>query len=103
MIGWSDSEGFVGTMQSPLEGPQPGERCETCHRRVPKKRTSTAPETKRIVATLPPERAEALVEALDWLQEYTGADKTSYPKGALLELLLGLGAAHREEIKDYFA
>lgn len=82
--------------------PQPGERCDKCHRRVPKKREKKSPETRRIYAVLPPERAEALAEGLDNLQEYAGIDGHSYPRGMLLEFLLALGAIHREELKAYF-
>lgn len=82
--------------------PLPGERCWTCHRRVPKKRQATSPEVKRIVATLPPDRAQALTDGLDALQEFVGMDGESYPRGLLLELLLALGAQHREELKAYF-
>jgi hypothetical protein len=82
--------------------PEPGQRCDKCHRRVPKKRESKSPETKRIIAVLPPDRAEALAEGLDNLQEYAGIDGESYPRGVLLEYLLALGAIHREELKAYF-
>ena len=82
--------------------PAPGERCQTCHRRVNKKKQSTSPEVKRVMATLPPERAEALAEGLDNLQEYAGIDGESYPRGTLLEYLLALGAIHREELRAYF-
>jgi len=84
-----------------LEPPAPGERCELCHRRVNKKRTEESPATKRVVITLPADRAEYVEEGFDALQEYTGADPHSYPRGYLLELLLGLGAQHREELKEH--
>lgn len=85
-----------------LEPPAPGERCMVCHRRRNKERTATTPEVKRVMATLPPERAEALSEGLDNLQEYCGMDGLSYPRGTLLEYLLILGAQHREELRAHF-
>ena len=45
--------------------PEPGERCPTCDRRVPKPRKVSSPASKRIVATLPAERAEAIDDALE--------------------------------------
>ena len=82
----------------------PGERCPRCERRVPKPRKSDSPVTKRIVAALPPDRAESLTDALDALQEVVGADATSYPRGTLLEAMLVVaGLHHREELIECFA
>jgi acyl-CoA reductase-like NAD-dependent aldehyde dehydrogenase len=83
--------------------PEPGERCVTCDRRVPKPRKSTSPETRRLVAVLPTERATGVDEALDALQAFTGADATSYPRGSVLEALVLLGGQHREELRAWFA
>lgn len=83
---------------------EPGSRCPACERRVPKPRRSDSPVTKRIVAALPPERAETLTFALDVLQEIVGADATSYPRGTLLEAMLVVaGLHHREELIEFFA
>ncbi len=81
----------------------PGTRCPTCDRRVPKPRQSDSPDTKRIVAVLPPDRAEALTEALDALQAYVGADGESYPRGSVLEALVLLGGQSREELREWYA
>lgn len=82
----------------------PGERCFGCGRRIPKPRRSDSPATKRIVAALPPDRAEALTDALDALQEVVGADATNYPRGTLLEAMLVVaGLHHREELIEWFA
>lgn len=81
---------------------EPGERCPTCHRRVNKPRQASSPNTKKVAAELPAERADALNEGLDNLQEYVGADSKAYPKGSLLEALLGLGAQRREELREWF-
>jgi len=81
--------------------PAPGERCQVCHRRRNKERTSTSPEVKRVMASLPPDRAEALAEGLDNLQEYVGLDGASYPRGVLLEYLLVLGAQQREQLRTF--
>ena len=97
-----------GYFSVPLPGtpPDPGERCTAIHpcgRRVPKPRKSTSPTTRRIVAALPPDRAESLVDALDALQEVVGADATSYPRGTLLEAMLVVaGLHHREELIAFF-
>ncbi len=82
--------------------PEPGERCPVCDHRKPKPRTYTSPDTKRIVAALPPDRAEALTGALDALQAYVGADGESYPRGVILELLVIIGGQQREELRRYF-
>jgi hypothetical protein len=92
----------VSATVAELLEPQPGERCDKCNRRVPKKRRSTSPETKRLYAVLPPDRAEAVTEALDALQAYIGADGESYPRGVVLELLVILGGQQREELRRYF-
>lgn len=81
---------------------EPATMCPTCNRRVPKPKQPTSPDTKVVsIGRLPVERQEALADALDALCEYTGATKHSYPKGVILEALVGLGAAHREELRDY--
>lgn len=85
-----------------IPAPEPGERCLACDRRVPKPRTSASPETRRLVAVLPTERATGVDEALDALQAFTGADATSYPRGSVLEALVLLGGQHREELRVWF-
>ena len=99
-----------GRLLSPLWGIgegghmiEPGTRCPTCDQRIPKPRKSTSPDTKRVVAVLPSERAKALSEALDALQAYVGADASSYPRGTILELLAIVGGQQREELQRYFA
>lgn len=83
--------------------PEPGTRCPTCSRRVNKPRQSASPEARAIRAgKLPHERAEAVEEALDILQELVGGDEHSYPRGHLLEGLTLLGAQQREELRAYF-
>lgn len=83
--------------------PRPGERCQLCTRRVPKPRKSSSPTSKRIVVTLPPDRAESLDDALDGLQEVVGADAASYPRGTLLEAMVVIaGLHHREELIAFF-
>ena len=83
--------------------PSPGERCNLCDRRVPRPRKSTSPESRRLVVTLPPERAASVEEGLENLQAFIGADSTAYPRGTMLELLLLLGGQHREELRRYFS
>ena len=88
---------------SAVSAPAPGERCPTCDRRVNKPRKSSSPTTRRVSGgNLPPERAEALNEALDALQAYCGADGKSYPRGTLLEALVLLGGQEREALKEFF-
>lgn len=82
--------------------PEPGTRCPTCRRRVNKPRKDDSPVTREIRIKLPTERMEAVEEAFDALQEVTGVDPYSYPKGVLLEALLLLGGQHREELAEYF-
>ena len=82
--------------------PEPGERCITCDRRVPKPRQSSSPEVRRLVTVLPTERAASVEEGLENLTAYVGADTTSYPRGTLIELLLLLGGQHREELRAWF-
>jgi hypothetical protein len=53
------------------------------------------------MASLPLERAEALNEGLDVLQEYIGLDPSSYPRGTLLELLMVMGAQQREQLRSH--
>ena len=79
-----------------------GTRCPVCHRRRNKERKNSSPTTSEVRIRLPNDRAEYLQDALDALQEYVGADRTSYPRGTLLEALTQLGAQSREELKDYF-
>jgi hypothetical protein len=99
---WNDG-GIEEVIDRMLTPPEPGERCGLCNRRVNKKRTENEPAaTKRVGGVLPVERAEALDEGLDNLQEYAGVDPHSYPRGSLMEALLGLGARHREELRSYF-
>jgi hypothetical protein len=82
--------------------PEPGERCMVCDRRVPKPRQEGSPTSRRLVVTLPSERAASVEEGLENLQAYVGADLASYPRGTVLELLLILGGQHREALKAYF-
>jgi hypothetical protein len=55
-----------------------------------------------VQARLPVEDAEKVDAALDALAAYTGADKTKYPKGRMIEALVNLGGQQREELKDWF-
>ncbi len=82
--------------------PEPGTRCALCHRRVNKPRQNESPDTKEMRIKLPTERMEWAEEAFDGLQEITGVDPYSYPRGVLLETLLMLGGRHREELKAFF-
>ena len=81
---------------------EPGTRCPTCNRRVNKPRAEDSPSIREIRIRLPEDRIEAVEEAFDALQEITGVDPYSYPKGTLLEALLLLGAQQREELQAYF-
>lgn len=85
-----------------LAPPEAGERCVTCGRRRNKPRKSASPSTRQIRITLPTDRMESVEEAFDALQEITGIDPYSYPKGTLLEALLLLGGQHREELAQHF-
>ncbi len=82
--------------------PEPGTRCALCHRRTNKPRQSESPDTRELRIKLPTERMEWAEEAFDGLQEITGVDPYSYPRGVLLEALLMLGGRHREEMKAHF-
>ena len=81
---------------------EPGTRCPTCHRRVNKPRREDSPTVREIRVRLPADRMESVEEAFDALQEVTGIDPYSYPKGVLLEALLLLGGQHREELRAHF-
>jgi len=81
---------------------EPGTRCPCCDRRVNKPRSEDSPTTREIRIRLPEDRLEPVEEAFDALQEITGVDPYSYPKGTLLEALLLLGGQHREELKAHF-
>jgi hypothetical protein len=85
-----------------LAAPQPGERCPTCNRRVNKPRQNDSPDTREMRIKLPADRMEAAEFAFDGLQEISGIDPYSYPRGVLLEALLLLGGQHREELKEFF-
>lgn len=85
-----------------LAGPAPGERCTTCGRRRNKPRQNDSPTTREIRIKLPADRMESVEEAFDALQEVTGVDPYSYPKGTLLEALLLLGGQHRDELAARF-
>jgi hypothetical protein len=82
--------------------PEPGSRCPMCRRRVNKPRKEDSPVTREIRIKLPADRMEAVEEAFDALQEITGIDPYSYPKGTLLEALLLLGGQHREDLAAHF-
>ena len=86
----------------PIRPPAPGERCELCNRRRNKERQNDSPETREMRIKLPTERMEWAEEAFDGLQQVTGVDPYSYPRGVLLEALLLLGGQHREELKAHF-
>ena len=81
---------------------EPGTRCPCCQRRVNKPRQDDSPDTREMRIKLPTPRMEWAEEAFDGLQEVTGADPYSYPRGALLEALLVLGGQHREELRILF-
>jgi hypothetical protein len=81
---------------------EPGTRCPCCNRRVNKPRQDDSPDTCEMRIKLPTERMENVEEAFDAMQEVTGADPYSYPRGALLEALLVLGGQHREELRILF-
>lgn len=82
--------------------PAPGERCVVCNRRRNKERKDDSPATRELRIKLPTERMENVEEAFDALQEVTGVDPYSYPRGVLLEALLVLGGQHREALAAYF-
>ena len=82
--------------------PEPGTRCATCNRRRNKPRQDTSPATREMRIKLPSERMANVEEAFDALQEVTGVDPYSYPKGVLLEALLVLGGQQREQLRLYF-
>lgn len=82
--------------------PEPGERCVLCNRRRNKERKTDSPDTKEMRIKLPSERMEWAEEAFDSLQQVTGVDPYSYPRGVLLEALLMLGGRHREEMRAFF-
>lgn len=81
---------------------EPGTRCPTCDRRIPKPRQTSSPDVKAVRVPLPIERAIALEEALEALQAYIGADPKSYPRGTVLEMLVIMGGQERERLKDWF-
>lgn len=85
-----------------LAPPEPGQRCVTCGRRRNKPRKDDSPTTREIRIKLPADRMETVEDAFDALQEVTGIDPYSYPKGTLLEALLLLGGQHREELAEHF-
>lgn len=98
------SEAEVETIEAlaRLAAPEPGERCVLCNRRVNKPRQNDSPDTREMRIKLPTERMEWAEEAFDAMQELTGIDPYSYPRGALLEALLVLGGQHREELRAHF-
>lgn len=85
-----------------LAPPEPGERCQLCHRRRNKTRTADSPDTKEMRIKLPTERMEWAEEAFDALQQLVGADPYSYPRGQILEAMLVLAGQQREQLKAYF-
>lgn len=85
-----------------VDRPEPGERCRVCNRRRNKPRKDDSPATREMRIKLPTERMEAVEEAFDALQEVTGIDPYSYPRGVLLEALLLLGGQHREYLREFF-
>lgn len=87
---------------SEMAPPEPGQRCALCNRRKNKPRTEGTPPTRSLKIRLPADRMEPVAEAFDALQEITGADPHSYPRGTVLEALLVLGGQHREELTTYF-
>lgn len=81
---------------------EPGTRCPTCHRRVNRKRSDDSPPVKEVRFRGPSDVVEAVEEGFDALQEFTGVDPYGFPRIRLLEALLALGAAEREELKAHF-
>jgi len=81
---------------------EPGTRCPFCGRRVNKPRHHDSPITREMRIKLPTERMEAVEEAFDAMQEVTGVDPYSYPRGVLLEALLVLGGQQREQLRSLF-
>lgn len=81
---------------------EPGTRCPTCHRRVNKPRKDDTPAVKEVRFRGPTDLIEALEEGIDALQEWAGIDPYAYPRARLLEVLVVLGAQHREELKAHF-
>jgi len=82
--------------------PEPGTRCPTCHRRVNRARKEDSPAVREVRFRGPSDLIEALEEGIDALQEFSGIDPYAYPRARLLEALLALGAAQREELKAHF-
>lgn len=86
-----------------LAPPEPGERCQLCNRRRNKKRTETSPDSRKIRAgILPLEKADAVDDGLDALQNFVGADSTSYARGELVAALVALGSSEREYLRIFF-
>lgn len=81
---------------------EPGTRCPTCHRRVNKPKKDDSPAVRELRVRLPADRMEAVEEAFDAMQEVSGLDPYSYPRGTLLEALLLLGGQEREYLRAYF-
>lgn len=79
-----------------------GTRCPVCHRRRNKKLKEDSPAVREVRFRGPTDLVEVLEEGMDALQEFSGIDPYSYPRARLLEALLALGAAQREEIKAHF-
>lgn len=99
MIGSTATYDLVAVSHDALE---PGKRCPVCQRRVNKPRQNDSPDTREMRIKLPTERMEAAEEAFDALQQVSGIDPYSYPRGVLLEALLLFGAQRREELAEFF-
>lgn len=83
--------------------PAPGHRCPVCNRMKYKPRKPTSPDARKIRAgILPLEKAKAVEDGLDALQQFVGADSHSYPRGELLAALVALGSSEREYLRIFF-
>src|SRR4249919_4277576 len=96
------SEAELDAIETLADAIEPGTRCPTCDRRVNKPRKDDSPAVREMRIKLPTDRMEAAEEAFDALQEISGVDPYSYPKGTLLEALLLLGGQQREQLRAYF-
>lgn len=81
---------------------EPGTRCPMCHRRANRPRTNDSPPVKEVRFRGPTDLVESVEEGFDALQEFTGVDPYGFPRIRLLEALLALGAAQREELRSHF-
>lgn len=83
--------------------PEPPFRCPMCQHKFNKPRKTTSPDARKVRAgILPLEKADAVDQGLDALQEFVGADTTSYARGELVAALVALGASEREYLRIFF-